>query len=918
VRGFRSKAVIFSLLLLLSLFPVSLPSARAAQPWLTSPRGTDPVDYVDPFIGTRHGHTNPGSAVPFAMTTWDPARREQASDISYPYEYDFVEEGGKWRPAETGYIAGIRGSHFPSGSCMSDYACMTIMPMFGGEVKTGPERASFFRHETEVASPGYYAVTLDDYGIRLEVTSTMRVGLLRLTFENSGEAHILIDTHLGTGWAKVVPENNEVIGYSDIGRYRGPTGQFKGYFVVKFSKTFTSWGTYQGSTKNPGNTEVTAYNSGAWVSLPVQAGEVVLVKASISFISVEQARYNMQAEIPGWDFDGVRQQARSQWNQLLSMVQVEGGTDKDKIRFYTALYHALLLPRVSSEYGKYWSVFDAQLHTLPEGREFYNDFSMWDTFRAQNALLIFLQPERVADMMQSLVYMYEQGGWMPKWPNPGYSSIMIGTHEDSLIAESYLKGITNFDVQKAYQAMVKNATQSPPPFYEARTGIEDYMQLGYCPADRGYPESVSLTLEYAYDDWCIAQLAAALGKENDSDYFLQRAAYWRNIYNPEAPGESGNPYKGYVQGRNSDGSWVEPFDPRGYYSYITQPNEGNPWQYTWFVPHDAQGLINVMGEENFVAKLERLFERSEEPALLADNRFTEQGRVRYYWHGNEPSHHISYLFVYAGAPWRTQYWVRNIMETRYRLGPHGLPGNDDCGQMSSWFVFSAMGFYPVCPPSLTYIIGSPIFDRITINLPGFYGTNKKFEIIVHNNSPTNIYVQSAKLNGQTLNRAFLWHSEIISGGTLELWMGPEPNTSWGVEERPPSMSSAGQAPGLVLSNLIVSPRSVERGGTVKIYVDVSNQTGRQMDKTLELKLNGQTVDQRLVSLQAGSSTTIVFTLYSHTLLPGRYTVELENLAGTFEVVSPSSTAQIALMAAAAAAAAFAFYIFRAKTKGRRR
>ncbi|MEM1689927.1 MAG: GH92 family glycosyl hydrolase [Candidatus Hadarchaeales archaeon] len=912
-REFGRSLVVMTIFLL-----IFISSASASVPWLTSPRGTDPVDYVDPFIGTRHGHTSPGAAVPFAMTTWDPVRKEQASDISYPYEYIFIEEGGRWKPADTMEIAGIRGSHFPSGSCMSDYACITIMPMFGSEVKTGPERSSRIRHETEIATPGYYAVTFDDYGIRVEVTSTMRVGLLRLTFENSGNAHILIDTHLGTGWSKIIPENNEIVGYSDVGLYRAPTGEFKGYYVVTFSKQFTSWGTYQGSTKNPGNTEVRAYNSGAWVSFPVSAGEVVYVKASISFISVEQARYNMQAEIPGWDFDGVRQQARQKWNQLLSMIRVEGGTDADKIKFYTALYHALLLPRVSSEYGKYFSVFDARVHTC-DGWEFYNDFSMWDTFRALHALQIFLVPERVRDMMRSLVAMYEQGGWMPKWPNPGYSSIMIGTHGDSLVTEAYLKGITDFDVQKAYEAMVKNATQSPPPFYEARTGIEDYMTLGYCPTDRGYRESVSLTLEYAYDDWCIAQLAKALGKDNDYRYFMQRATNWRNVYNPEAPGEPGNPYKGYVQGRKSDGTWEEPFDPRGYYSYITQPNEGNPWQYTWFVPHDVQGLIDVMGKENFIGKLERLFEKSEEPSLLADNRFTEQGRVRYYWHGNEPSHHIAYLFVYAGAPWRTQYWVRNVLETRYRLGPHGLPGNDDCGQMSAWFIFSSMGFYPVCPPSLTYVIGSPIFDKITINLPSFYGQNKKFEIIVYNNSPTNIYVQSAKLNGQPLERAWLWHSEIINGGTLELWMGPNPNTSWGVSEPPPSMSSS-TVSDILLSNFSLSANSISRGDILKVKVTVTNQSSRVVEKTLQLKLDGIVVDSRTVSLQPGESLPVVFNIYSHALSLGTHTIDLENFQASFVVGTPGlgSTFIIAIISVAAfIVLAFGFYVLRMK-KGRRR
>lgn len=724
------------------------------------------IDYVDPFIGTKYGHTNPGAAVPFAMTTWDPVRKEEASGISYPYEYTATQ------------LAGFRGSHFPSGSCMSDYACITIMPESGSLV-LGPERASSFSHQNEEASPGYYAVTLDDYGIRAELTSTMRAGIMRFTFSQSGDAHILVDTHLGTGYAKILPGNNEIVGYSDVGLYKGLFG-FKGYFVVKFNRSFSSYGTWdRGNRAHPGEDEITAYNSGAWITFSVEEGENIMVKASISFINIDQARANLEAEIPDWDFERVRGDAEAMWEEELGKIEVEGGAEADKVKFYTSLYHSLLLPRVSSEYGRYYSAFDGQVHTC-EGYEFYNDFSLWDTFRSQHALLILLEPDRVADMCQSLVDMYKQGGWMPKWPNPGYSSIMIGTHGDSIISESYLKGITGFDVEKAYEGMVKNATKTPPAFYEARTGIDDYMRLGYAAADRGYTESCSLTLEYAYDDWCIAQLAGALDKDNDHEYFMDRATYYRNVYDNSV---------GFVRGRNSDGSWAgATFDPRGFYGYMCQPNEGDPWQYTWSVFHDIRGLINLMGgRENFSSKLEIFFEESEEPRLLAENKYAEGGMVRYYWHGNEPSQHTPYLFVYSGEPWKTQYWARNVMETRYRLGPYGLPGNDDCGQASSWYVFSAMGFYPVCSPSLTYAIGSPIFDRVTIHLGG-----KDIVIIAHNNSPENMYIQSANLNDEPLDKPWFWHSDIENGAVLEFWMWPEPNTGWGSdpEAAPPSMSEA--------------------------------------------------------------------------------------------------------------------------------
>jgi len=892
--GTRVLVCFAALLILMAI----MPAVGSAQ----EDSSSSLIEYVDPFIGTKYGHTNPGSAVPFAMTTWDPARKEEASGISYPYEYTASE------------IAGFRGSHFPSGSCMSDYACVTIMPESGSLV-LGPERASSFSHENEEASPGYYAVTLSDYGIRAEVTSTARAGLMRFTFSRSGDAHILVDTHLGTGHAKVVPDNNEIVGYSDVGLYRGPTGEFKGYFVVKFSEPFFSYGTWeQGTQAHPGDDEITAYNSGAWATFSVEAGETIMVKVSISFISIDQARANMEAEIPDWDFERVRAEARDAWNQVLGKIEVEGGTEADKIKFYTALYHCLLLPRVSSEYGRYYSVFDGQVHELPPGREFYNDFSLWDTFRAEHALLILLEPDRVADMCQSLVEMYKQGGWMPKWPNPGYSSIMIATHGDSIITESYLKGITDFEVEKAYEGMVKNATETPPAFYEARTEIGDYMRLGYVPADMGYPESCSLTLEYAYDDWCIAQLARALGRENDYDYFMERATYYRNVYDNSV---------GFVRGRNSDGSWAgETFDPRGYYSYITQPNEGDPWQYTWSVFHDVQGLINLMGgRENFSSKLETFFEESEEPCLLAENRFTEGGRVRYYWHGNEPSQHTPYLFDYCGEPWRTQRWVRNVMETRYRLGAYGLPGNDDCGQTSSWYVFSAMGFYPVCPPSLTYEIGSPIFDRVTIHLPEYHYGGKDIVIIAHNKSPENIYIQSAELNGEPLEKPWFSHSDIENGAVLEFWMGPEPNYEWGSDpvNAPPSMSGAYVPLEFSVGNLVLSPEVISPGERVTISVDVTNAGGSAGEHTVELMVDGKVVDSQTVSLAPEGSTTVSFTVSSDEL--GIHMVSVDGLSGTFEVSEttyPSETFPTIVVAAVVVAAALvgsSYYIKKRRRGG---
>jgi len=824
------------------------------------------INYVDPFIGTLYGRLSPGPTVPFAMTSWDPVRKEEASALDFPYSYDMTA------------IAGFRGSHYPSGSSASDYGCITIMPESGNLV-LGPDRASSFSHDSEEASPGYYAVTLDNYGIRAELTSTMRAGIFKFTYSQAGVGRILVDTQLGTGYEKVIPENNEIVGYSAAANYKGPTGVFNGYFVIKiYNKSFSSYGTWnQAINGHQGQGEENAYNSGAWVTFSVSAGETVMVKAAMSFISIDQARANLDSEISDWNFDRVRSAAENTWENALGTIDVVGGSLDQKKIFYTALYHTLLAPRVSSEGGQYYSVFDARVHQVQNG-EFYNGFSMWDTFRAEQALLIITQPSSVvAGMAQSIVDMYKQGGWMPKWPDPGYSSLMIGTHGDSIIAETYLKGITGFDIENAYAGMVNNATQTPPAFYEARTGINDYMSLHYAPADKGYTESTSLTLEYAYDDWCIAQLAKALGKDNEYNYYMSRATYYRNVFDNSV---------GFVRGRKSNGSWAETtFDPTGFYSWMTQPNEGDPWQYTWFVPQDVWGLRQLIdGSKNnsnypgeFITKLETVLQQSEEPGLVAENQYAEHGRVRYYWHGNEPGEHIPYLFDYAGESWRTQYWVDNVMKTRYRTYPYGLPGNDDCGQMSAWYVFSAMGFYPVEPPSLTYEIGRPIFDKVTVHLPN----GKDFVIEAQNVSDSNKYIQSATLNGRPLNKPWFEDSQLESGGKMIFVMGPSPNQNWGSHpsDAPPSMSG----PKFVVDNLSISPSKVTQSENenVTISVKVTNVGTATGPKLVRLEVDGSVVDDTEVTLSPGNSQTVSFNISENEL--GVHFVYIDNLHGTFVV-----------------------------------
>lgn len=773
-------------------------------------------------------------------------------------------------------ITGFRGTHYPSGACMKDYGSIVIDPQagsldFGSSTRDTPM-------ENIKSSPEYFSCVLkDDFDLKVEVTTTPRSGFFRLTSLGSGDMHVLVDAHRGT--MEVHPNNNEIIGHNPECPRSSPTGAFSGYFVIKFDRPFTDYGKNGGDVGGSvwlyiGGTAgavLMAYgflssrskkqraflilsglivlsivlwiqllpqpSSKAHATFSVNKGDVIRAKVGTSFISIKQARKNLEKEIPDWDFDKVRGETRRIWNEELSKIEVEGGTEKQKIKFYTALYHALLLPRVSSEYGRYYSVFDAKVHPT-EGDEYYNDLSLWDTYRAEHSLLSLLEPKRQEDICQSFVRQYEEGGWIAKWPNPGYSSVMIGTHSDSVIAETYLKGLDNFDIETAYEASLKHATKEGPSFYEGRRGIRDYMKLGYVPADR-YGEATSRTLEFAYDDWCLAQLARALERENDYEMFMERAGYYKNVFDPDAPGD---PSPGFVRGRNSDGSWTNQgifsltawsrfftdlltalqrfltnfmeishrffinfltalfkfitdlqmaawrcltyYKPTAWYEYTT---ESTPYQYSWYVPHDVQGLIDLMGGgEKFNKKLDYFFEHSKH------GKGPDQSV--YYWHGNEPSQHVAFLYDWSGKPWRTQELARMIMRTRYwTIGSAlkgGLSGNDDCGQTSAWYVFNAMGFYPVNPASLDYAIGSPIFNNVTIHLPDYHYGGKDFVIEARNVSDENMYIQSASLNGEPLEKPWITHLDVAEGGKLTFEMGPEPNKEWGSdpEDAPPSMS----------------------------------------------------------------------------------------------------------------------------------
>jgi predicted alpha-1,2-mannosidase len=720
----------------------------------------DPLAYVNPLIGTQksrigYGGTMPFVSPPFAMTNWTPQTRQNKISIT-SYEYDDRA------------ISGFIGTHQPA-IWMGDYGYITLMPQVG-ELRTTPEaRQLAFSHSEETAKPDYYAVSLriaDGARIRAEMTATERCAFLRFRFPSAGVTRVLVEVSRPgvPGFATVDQRAREITGYNPhrmdahLGPHKLPN--FKGYFVVQFRQTPENGGTY-------GLEKVDASASrGAFAEF--RPGELVEVRVGTSFLSIDQARANLRHEIPDWNFDAVRAKLHYSWAEKLGRLELEGATDRERTRLHTALYHSLLYPRIFSEYGQYYSAFDDRHHS----GESYTAYSIWDTFRAENSLLTLFAPERIDGMITALLQNFQEGGWMPKWPNPSYTNIMIATHADSLVAEAFRKGFHGFDRELAWKAVFKDAMVPPDGDtsrrwldreegtpYEARAGLTYYKQLGYIPTDKT-DEAASSTLEDSYDDWCVAQIAKALAREDDYRFFLVRSLNDRNLFNPAL---------GLMNGKTSDGRWA----PIGG-SQDTQENrsvagwtEGDAWAYTWSPLHDQAGLIQLMGgRESYAAKL--------------DAHFSGGHNV----HSNEPSHHYGYLYDFAGQPWKTQAKVREIAAAEYGYDAGGLDGDDDCGQMSAWLLFTAMGFYPVNPASGEYMIGSPMYSRVSIRLQN----GKTFSVIAESVSARNLYIQSATLDGKPLNEPLITWEQIQSGARLKFRMGPKPS-GWGGDWHPTPIPS---------------------------------------------------------------------------------------------------------------------------------
>lgn len=751
---------------------------------------TSAYDSVDPFIGTGgDGHTFPGAVVPFGMVQLSPD-----TDI-LPFRQSYARAAGYRFGDPT--ILGFSHTHF-SGSGHSDLGDILLTPVTGepklepGEAdKPGSGYRSRYSHDTEVAQPGYYAVTLSDAKVRAELTAGLRTGLHRYTFEKGQKAQVLIDLRTSIYnypgkvlWSRLrVAEDGTITGYRET---RGWAPGRKLFFAIRFDKPLVGQAfhnretdiPYKGFTQ-PGRTPSDrAQVQGRALVGVFDFGQIdgpLTVKVALSSVSEDGAIANLASDEPGFDFDAQRGRAKAAWEKALGAVDIEAPAPMKKT-LYTALYHTLLAPSVFADADGRYRGPDDQVHEGKlDGRPFtfHSTFSLWDTFRAEHPLLTLVTPESYTnDVVNSLIASQRHSpyGILPVWQFHGQETwTMIGYHAVPVIADAWMKGIRGYDGKAALDAMVKSATYAP------YGGLGDYMKLGYAAIDKE-PEAASKTVEYAYDDWTIARMAKDMGQADVAATFEKRAGYWRNSFDAKS---------GFLRARKSDGTFREPFNPTAI-NYGSDYTEGNAWQYSWFAPQDLGGVVKILGgDKATVKKLDAMFD-FDNSKLDYSHAEDIAGLIGQYIHGNEPSHHVAYMYNYAGAPWRTQERLTQIVETQYKAAPDGLSGNDDLGQMSAWLMFTSLGFYPVTPASNEYAIGRPFVDRAALNL----SNGKRFVVKAEGLADNKPYVGKITLNGKPLTRAFLKHEEIVAGGELVFTMSATPNRAWAtkVQDRPTSMT----------------------------------------------------------------------------------------------------------------------------------
>jgi len=764
-----------------------------AAVWLVSAMGSvegrEPADYVDPKIGTaiptKRWMLFPGATTPLGFVALSP---------------DNLDRPGWYKGGFDPHLGNIAGfSHVHAWTM----AGLLTMPTVGElKVKPGPmddpDRGYRSRYSNDVASPGYYAVTLDDYKVRAEFTATTRSGIHRYTFPKTDQARVLFDLKFPSEYhfdlikadiRKV--SDTEIVGYSRMveRHWKGPWQDYVLHFVIRFEKPFKSVGFWRDEEIITDADQVFGIldcDIGVFVDYTTKEGEAVMVKTGFSLVSIEQARLNLEMETAGfgWDFEAARSAARTTWNDLLKKVEVEGGTEADRTKFYTALYRSYCARATLSDVnGKYRDMCEQVVQLKDPNSPVYGCDAFWNTFWNLNLVWSLVTPDVASKWVNSLLETYDRGGWLPKGPaGMEYSGVMVAEHEIALIVGAYQKGIRSFDAEKAYQAMRKMQMEQGVAHgcggFAGNENMKVYKETGYVPYEEG---SVSNTLEYAYDDWCVAQMAKALGKTDDYEYFLKRSQNFRNVFDPST---------GFVRPRSRTGEWRVDFDPmsrglrqsdlyRSWGNPYTDFQEGNAWQYTFFVPHDVPGLIGLLGKDAFNGRLRDGFEKSRV------HKFTSHRYENYVNHGNQPNMQAAWLFNWSGMPWETQYWTREIMDVFYGIrAEDGYQGDEDEGQLSAWFVMSALGLFQMDGGTSTkpiYEIGSPLFEKAVIHLDSRYFPGGSFTIEARNNSRENRYIQSASLDGTPLEKPWFYHSELVAGGSLVLEMGPKPNKEWGIK-----------------------------------------------------------------------------------------------------------------------------------------
>ncbi len=758
------RKLVFFVLCLISLAGNTQSLTRYVQPLSGTAPSTTISAKKHSEAGSKESNANtiPAVGTPFGMTQWVAQTRTTEVKCQPPYYY------------KDSLLSGFRGTHWISGSCTQDYGSVTIMPVTGSLRTTLKEYSIPFAHNNETTGPSYYKLALPDAGLITEMTGTARCGVLQFTMTRDDSLYLLIipNSDFGKGMVAVNKSDGTITGSNPVHRIYQGWGEeagFKGWFYIQPLKKFTVQGVFNGNERSDADSISGKKEAGAYIGFFLRKGETVTVNIGTSFSSLSGAKGNLQKEVRKQSFAAVELATRKHWEKELGRINVKGTDEKAKRVFYTALYHAMQHPRLMSDVDGTYPRFSGkhQLEKMAKGG-YYDDFSMWDTYRAQLPLLEMINPALTNALIRSLVLKGQQGGWLPIFPCwNSYTAAMIGDHVAAFIAGAWNKGLRDYDVPAAYALIRKNAFESPATYMEYKNGmgrraLASYMKFGYLPMEDSVQEAfhkkeqVSRTLEYAYDDYTVSLLARGLGKTGDFKLLSKRSFNYKNVFDPEV---------GMMRGRHETGRFTDSFHPDIRESYIT---EGTPRQYTFYVPHDIRGLATLMGgTKAFEQSLDSLFMKGE------------------YWHGNEPGHQIPFLYNYTASPWKTQQEVRRILEEEYSDGPGGLSGNDDAGQMSAWYVFTAMGFYPVNPASGEYLLTAPLFDQVILK-----SGNKPITILTRRTSPRAVYIQGVRWNGISYTKNFITWPMIRNGGTLEISLGEKPG-SWGAAEmaRPSSLTN---------------------------------------------------------------------------------------------------------------------------------